>query len=444
MKAPFNAMLTGVESPSLFHVCDLASGGMGRVEIAVRREAHFERLFAVKRLHPQFASDPLVRDMFLDEARIAGLIRHPNVVHVLDVGKDFEGPFLVMEYVEGLSLSEIVTHHVNSSMLIPISVGLEILRQVALGLQAAHELRDAAGRLVGLIHRDVSPQNVMVSYDGCARLTDFGIAKASERLTKTQTGILKGKYGYLSPEQLHFEEPAQSSDLFSLGVVLFEVLASRRLYGGGGLKAARRILNEPPPNLADHRPDVPNSIIDLVFRMLAKDPACRPSSAREVADSLKEGLRDLEDDDHVDVSDYMRTLFADRKKQRRAQIAEVLKNMEHTSRRRVVSVRPTPPRRNRRFLVGVLGLAAALSGGVVLSGVSSDDAPPVAIKGSQRPVADRILPAPVQVPHGLTEPLESATPSTRTTLPTAGNASARMRPRARMNSRRGREWQDEW
>ncbi|MFT5358908.1 MAG: serine/threonine protein kinase [Polyangiales bacterium] len=368
-------MLARVESPSLIHVCALASGGMGRVEIAVRREAQFERLFAVKRLHVQYATDAAVRDMFLDEARIAGLIRHPNVVHVVDVGNDEEGPFLVMEYVEGLSLSEVVKHHAARGELIPLSVGLEIMRQVALGLQAAHELSDRDGRLVGLIHRDVSPQNVMVSYDGCARLTDFGIAKASERLTKTNTGVLKGKYGYLSPEQLRFEDPTQASDLFSLGVVLFEVLASRRLYGQGGLGAARQVLNDPPPDLADDRPDVPSNIIGLVFRLLAKDPAHRPASAREVADQLKEALREVEEDEHTELSDYMAARFGEEQKARRTKIANVLKDIDHASHRRAVASHPVAQDRTGRaqrvprkrfgvYAAGLLALLLSAAGGV--------------------------------------------------------------------------------
>lgn len=451
MKSPASAMLSRVDSPSLIHVCALASGGMGRVEVAVRRGEQFERLFAVKRLHVQYAEDPAVRDMFLDEARIAGLIQHPNVVHVVDVGADEEGPFLVMEYVEGLSLSEVIKHHVQEEKLIPLSVGLDIVRQVALGLQAAHELTNREGQRVGLIHRDVSPQNVMVSYDGCARLTDFGIAKASERLTKTHTGVLKGKYGYLSPEQLRFEDPTQASDLFSLGVVLFEVLACRRLYGQGGLKAARQVLNEPPPDLADDRPDVPSEIIGLVFRLLAKDSEHRPESARVVADALQDALRGLDDEERVAPSDYMSELFGDQQKARRAKIAKILKGIDHSSQRSVSSSPPSatmtrresPPPSRRGFLYAAIATCVLVAGGVSAATWTAQ-APIAAPAKLVQPQSVRAeLPQPVPLASEATRtplvvpPIEEAASPRATMMQRRGGTSTRMNPS-------GRAWVQEW
>ncbi|HMR78999.1 MAG TPA: serine/threonine-protein kinase, partial [Polyangiaceae bacterium] len=181
-------------------LCALASGGMGRVDLAVRKEGSFERLFAVKRLKAEFATDPEVRGMFLDEARIAGLVRHPNVVSVMDIGEDESGPFLVMQYVEGITVAALISE--KSAQPIPMEVALKIVIHAAEGLHAAHELRGADGTPLQLVHRDVSPQNIMVGFDGVSLVTDFGIAKAMGRTSRTSTGVLKGKLGYLAPEQL--------------------------------------------------------------------------------------------------------------------------------------------------------------------------------------------------------------------------------------------------
>lgn len=220
----------------------LAEGGMGRVDVVVRHDGQFRRLYALKRLHTQYRNDEAFRAMFLDEARIAGLLRHPNAVSVLDVGEDDHGPFLVMDYVDGIPLSSILRRVRKGGDHIPVQLIVSIVAQAAHGLHAAHELQNYDGTPLGLVHRDVSPQNILVSFNGIVQMTDFGVAKALGRVTKTQSGVLKGKYGYMSPEQLRFQEIDRRSDVFALGVVLFELLAGRRLYGeGGNTPAPRRI-----------------------------------------------------------------------------------------------------------------------------------------------------------------------------------------------------------
>lgn len=426
---------------SLIHVCELARGGMGRVEIAVRKEDHFERLFAVKRLHTQYANDTGVREMFIDEARIAGLIQHPNVVHVLDVGRDDDGPFLVMEYVEGLSLSQLLRSEMAAKRQLPISVVLDIMRQVALGLNAAHELLDGNGRRIGLIHRDVSPQNVLVSYEGCARLTDFGIAKASERLTKTQTGVLKGKYGYLSPEQLRFEDPVQQSDLFSFGVVLYELLAARRLYGGEGLKAARRILNDPPPDLADDRDDLPDEIVALLFRLLAKDPAHRPTTAKEVAQILQSAAESIPRDERVEVGEYMQARYAETRERRRASIAEVVTNIKVApTPSTVVVAHPVEARSRRATWLVAAGLTVAAVGGLAWSSWEPAIPAEVPIESAAQPPTERRFPESVPIHEPVVSTPEAASQAvedTPATMESSGEPNgARRRPRASMRRER--------
>jgi eukaryotic-like serine/threonine-protein kinase len=267
----------------------LARGGMGQVDLCVRRSGSFERLYAVKRLHPHLREEETMRSMFLDEARVAGLVRHANVVSVLDVGEDAEGPFLVMDYVEGVSLSRFLKARARSGESLPIPVCAQIVAQVARGLHAAHELTSPQGTPLELVHRDVSPQNILVGRDGVVRVTDFGIAKALGRSTHTSTGVLKGKLGYMSPEQLSFEQVDRRTDLFSLGVVLYELVHLRRLYQGGeSADTARRILRDDPPDLGEHRADVPPALVELAFELLAKQPEHRPETALEVAERLEE------------------------------------------------------------------------------------------------------------------------------------------------------------
>jgi eukaryotic-like serine/threonine-protein kinase len=295
---------------------------MGRVDLAMRREGSFERLFAVKRPRPELASEDEVRAMFLDEARIAGLIRHPNVVSIVDVGEDRDGPFAVMEFVDGISVASLLAK--PEAQPLPIEIPLRIALSVAEGLHAAHELVGPDGACLQLVHRDVSPQNILLGFDGVARVTDFGVAKAMGRVSKTSTGILKGKLGYISPEQLRFEEPDRRADLFALGVVLFELLTGQRLYRSHeGTEGARRILSEPPPDLADYRDDAEPELVALMFELLAKDREARPQTAKLVARRLDAILANVTAAfETVETADFLRQHFGDERAELERNIAE--------------------------------------------------------------------------------------------------------------------------
>ena len=316
---------TQSESGRYRYVRDLAEGGMGRVELALREEGRFRRVYAIKRLRSQFLDDPSLRAMFLEEARIAGLLRHPNLVSVIDTGEDERGPFLVMDFVEGVPLSRLIGRAAVTAEPVPTQVCVNLARQVAEGLHAAHELTDLDGNPLHLVHRDVSPQNVIVGFDGVARLTDFGIAKALGRAHRTSTGILKGKSGYFSPEQLQFEDPDRRSDIFCLGIVLYELLASRRLYGGDDpMAAAKRILREPPPDIAEDRPDAHPMLVKLLFEMLAKDPDQRPPDARAVSQVLEQiEMELLVDEEMVRPADWVNAGFADVRDRQRDELRAI-------------------------------------------------------------------------------------------------------------------------
>lgn len=335
---------------------------MGVIEVALRTEGRFSRLYALKRPHFALRHDVELRAMFVDEGRLAGLVRHANVVSVHEVGEDAAGPYLVMDFVEGISAASLIAREAARDGRLPLPLCLSIAAQAARGLHAAHEVRGGDGRPLGLVHRDVSPQNLIVGYDGVTRVTDFGIAKAYGNVSRTSTGLLKGNVGYMAPEQLRFHEPDRRSDLFSLGVVLYELMAGRRLYREDDVgAAARRILEEPPPDVGELRNDVPPELTGLMFELLAKDPDSRPADAQDVARRLEAILRAYEAEaGPFDVGAYVAKEFeAERAEQSRA-LAE--------AEARVLLA----PRRARRtwgvgvgLLAVVLAAAAAVRGGRV-------------------------------------------------------------------------------
>jgi tRNA A-37 threonylcarbamoyl transferase component Bud32 len=346
-------------SASYRRLATIASGGMGRVDLCVRRSGTFSRLYAVKRLHPHLVDDHTMRAMFLEEARVAGLLRHANVVSVLDLGEDAEGPFLVMDYVDGVSLSRFVRHHAHAGASLPVALCARLVAQIARGLHAAHELVGDAGGPLHLVHRDVSPQNVLVGHDGIVRVTDFGIAKALGRSTHTSTGLLKGKVGYMSPEQLRFEPVDRRSDLFALGVVFYELLTTRRLYrSDDAAEVARMILHDPPPDLGDVRPDLPPPLVELGFRLLAKARDDRPPDAAAVAELLDEAIVD---DAPYDLANYVQDRFGAELQARRAEVHAALAALDDVT---STAVRAPQRRRNRIAIaiaapIAIVGLVSA-------------------------------------------------------------------------------------
>jgi eukaryotic-like serine/threonine-protein kinase len=389
-------------TPPYTFVASIARGGMGYVELCCRREGRFLRWCGRKRIHESYRTDLRFRSMFMDEARLAGLVRHPNVVGVSDVGEDDDGPYFIMDYVEGVSLSRAIRQTVRSGHAIPMQVAIRICREVALGLHAAHEVRSEDGTVLQLVHRDVSPQNVLIGFDGSVRVTDFGIAKALGNASQTNAGVLKGNMGYLSPEQLRFEEPDRRSDIFSLGVTLYELLSGARLYPNtDGFDGTRRILSEPPPDIGEVRNDVPPELVELLFEMLAKDRYARPTTAQEIGGRLEAILAPLiAEEGSVTIGDFMDQHFALERQQHRAFLAEHLKRLDDDARTMSLSMAalPTPPpmappapglsaRSGKRL--GWLSLAAATAGSVfLLARVGSGSRSPPTSTATSSPRAD--------------------------------------------------------
>lgn len=273
---------------------ELASGGMATVYLArLAGVGGFQRFVAIKRLHPHLAGEEEFIEMFLDEARLAAGIHHPHVVPILEVGQTENGYYLVMEYIEGDTLARIVARALSGGQNVPRSILLRIILDTLAGLHAAHELNDAHGQSVSLIHRDCSPQNVLVGVDGCSRITDFGVARATSRIASTRTDRVKGKLAYMSPEQARGDSDIdRRSDLFAMGVILWEVLAGRRLFKAESERETmRRIMIEPVPRLSSILPDLHPALDDVVARALERDPDRRFQSAAEMGDGLERAAR---------------------------------------------------------------------------------------------------------------------------------------------------------
>jgi eukaryotic-like serine/threonine-protein kinase len=269
---------------------EIASGGMATVYFGrLLGPVGFSRTVAIKCLHPQYAKDPQFVSMFLDEARLAARIQHPNVVPTLDVVALQGELFLVMDYVQGESLSRLTRKTVERGGRIPTRIAVTVMISVLYGLHAAHEARSEHGDPLGIVHRDVSPQNVLVGVDGVARVLDFGVAKAAGRVQTTHEGQLKGKVAYMAPEQLLGKPVDRRTDVYAAAVVLWESIVGRRLFEGDnpGMVMNRVIEGqiESPSRLA---PGLSTDLDAVVRRGLARDQSARFSTAREMAVALEQ------------------------------------------------------------------------------------------------------------------------------------------------------------
>jgi serine/threonine-protein kinase len=247
----------------------------------------FEKLVAIKRILPSLCSQPKFVNMFLDEARLSMHLNHANIVQVFDVGRAQGTYFIVMELVEGHNLRRLFQRLTEVGLRFPVPIALFVVTEMLKGLAHAHERRDASGNLLGIVHRDISPPNVLVSKGGEVKLTDFGLAKAVTQAELTDPGIVKGKFSYLSPEAIDGRAVDHRADLFSAGVVLWELLANRRLFlGKSEMETVELVQKAEVPSLTLLNPDVTEDLDRLVARSLHRDPRKRFHSAREMGDAL--------------------------------------------------------------------------------------------------------------------------------------------------------------
>jgi formylglycine-generating enzyme required for sulfatase activity/serine/threonine protein kinase len=288
MTSSMSAMTIGRGRYALYG--EIASGGMATVHFGrLVGAVGFNRPVAIKRLHPQYAKDPEFRAMFLDEARLVSRIRHQNVVPTLDVVASEDELFLVMEYVSGESLWRLMKATKETGQRVPVHVAMTIASHVLHGLHAAHEAKSETGEPLHIVHRDVSPQNVLVGTDGAARVLDFGVARASARSETTRGGKVKGKLAYMSPEQLGGSPVTRKADIYAASVILWELLTGKRLFLKGDPQTVliEKLFRGPPPLPSSISKTVPAALDEIVLRGLARDPRDRFSTAREMAIAIE-------------------------------------------------------------------------------------------------------------------------------------------------------------
>jgi eukaryotic-like serine/threonine-protein kinase len=255
--------------------------------------AGFSRLVAVKRLHPHHAQDPGFISRFKDEVRVSGSVQHPNVVQTLDVLSASGGLLLVMEYIDGATLHALLEDAAKQGRSLPLDVVSQVMVSCLHGIHAAHEATDDDGAPLRIVHRDVSPQNIMIGRDGQIKVLDFGLAQAAAQSHVSRVGLASGKAGYMAPEQIRCEELDRRTDIFALGVVLWEALTGQRLFRPGKVNdavAIRNVLAMPIPPPSSHRPEVPAAVDELTLRALDRDPLARFANARDFALALEAAL----------------------------------------------------------------------------------------------------------------------------------------------------------
>ena len=416
----------------------LATGGMAEIFLG---RAPSGRPVVIKRILPHLARQSGFVTMFIDEARFGSLIRHPNVVEVHELDQVGSDLFMVMEFLEGENTSGLLRRLVHRDERLAYGLAAHVVAEACRGLHAAHQLRDEAGRPLGLVHRDVSPQNVFITYDGDVKVLDFGIATAAYRLSHTATGQLKGKFSYMAPEQCRGEALDARADVFALGVVLFELSMQRRLFARSNeLLVLKAVCEEPIPRPSRERPDYPAFLEDICLRALARDRDARYASAQQLHDDLVTARQLLlgTADPRALLAGEMARLFADRRERKRATLQHVRDGgdagampatevdesvvvpqaTQHTpvsSAVAVIEAAPAaPPRRGRRVLAA-FGVALAAAAAVVavpaMREARGRDGSPLPIEGaaSAAPVAPTAPAAPA-APAAEPPPVEPTAP----------------------------------
>jgi len=408
-------------------------GGMATVWAArLRGSRGFQKMVALKTILPHFSTDLHYERLFLDEARLTAQVRHPNVAQILDLGEDNGMLFLAMEWIDGVSVSELLRVAEASGVQIPLWVAVRIATQAAAGLHAAHELTNAGGDLLGLVHRDVSPQNILVSFDGITKVIDFGIAKVLHDGIGDATHSLqvRGKVGYLAPEQIMGKAADRRADVFALGVVIYLLTTGVHPFEGRGpIATLYRISQELVTPPSHYRSDYPKELEAAVLKCLEKNPAQRFATCDELVWVLESSIPSELRATDQDVAFFLRSLANELGAQRRRALAlaavepaelplfasptrsnEVLRDGRPSRRASRRAIRDRPPR-ERTFLGLTLCLFAFLASTWILVWQWRVDAPLV---GPEPPARAFIRSPPVCPPTTATPqtPAKGATPGT--------------------------------
>jgi serine/threonine protein kinase len=398
---------------------EIAAGGMATVHFGrLVGPASFSRPVAIKQLHPQYARDPDFVAMFLDEARIAARIQHPNVVQTLDVVED-DGLYLVMEYISGESLARLLRRVRERKQTVPVRIAAAIGASVLHGLHAAHEAKDVRGDLLHVVHRDVSPQNVLVGADGVARVLDFGVAKAVGRAHTTGTGHLKGKIPYMAPEQLR-GNVSPRTDVFAASIVLWETLTTRRLFTGDNegeiLENVNKLEIQRPSEIVE---GIPAALEEVVMRGLSRDPELRWQSARDMALAIEAAVPIAT---ASDISAWVLDIAGDVIRSRTDRIAEI-ESQPNITVAPVVEARPpeivtatlNAPARHRSVALPIAIALLVLVGSVAAFAMFRRPAAPEPVVAAPS-VAATPLPSPTPTPTPTPTPSASAPPAVSSTV----------------------------
>jgi len=307
-------------------IAELGRGGMAEVFLAVRRgPVGFTKLVVIKRLRTDRAQLPEathLRALLLDEARLAARLHHPHIVQTFEVSEQDGEPFIAMEYLDGQSLGRVASAAARANVPLPTEMVLTIIADVLSALEYAHELRDFDGTPFGIVHRDVSPQNIFWTYEGEIKLVDFGVAKSTHAANETEVGVVKGKVAYMAPEQARGESIDARADVFAVGIVLWELLSGRRLMRGDSAAASlHRVLFEPIPSLASVRPDLDREIVRIATRALERDRDARYPSAAEMRADITRLLERMRAPRRDDLARFVQRLFA----QERAEVSDTIR-----------------------------------------------------------------------------------------------------------------------
>ena len=267
----------------------LDSGGMAEVYVAEAESvAGFTKKVAIKRILPALLKEERFVRMFLDEARLSLHFNHANIVSVFDIGKSANAYFIVMEYVEGTNLKYILQYLARHRRPMPVALAVWVIGEILKGLDYAHELRDPnTSRGLGIVHRDISPPNILVSWNGEVKLTDFGLAKASTQLESTDPGVVKGKFAYLAPEAAHGQEVDHRADIFAVGILAYEMLTGRRLFlAETDYDTVQNVRKAEVPSMRAMNPEIPGELEEIIRNALARDANDRYQNASDFADDL--------------------------------------------------------------------------------------------------------------------------------------------------------------
>jgi len=430
---------------------ELASGGMGMVSAAeLVGERGFRRTVAVKRIRRELAGNQRFVELLAQEARIASRIRHPGVVPVLELTEQDGELLLVMALVEGVSLRTFCDALDAADIPLPVSLGCRVLVKAAEALGAAHVATDDQGRGAPIVHRDVSPQNILVSFDGEVKVTDFGIAKVLREADETISSTVRGKPAYLSPEQANGEEIDARTDVWSLGVVGFELLSGQRLFKGrNDLETLRRLLEDPIPRLDQVRDNVPAPVADCIERCLQRDRAARWDTAGQFAVAL----RDAFPREAWAARSELAQLVDEVLPGHRDALRDDLKSALDTLSIEASDARPRPPWRGA-VAAGVLGFVVAFGARAGLETVSwerpapetarpsAPAEPPEVSEPTEAAVERSSAPATEPEPPALAEPVEDDAPPEEAVAEPATPAPTTRRRRRRARPRPASDAQD--